>query len=35
MINPLGNQEEYNHWKKDLSLDNYYEIDHLRKDRYK
>ena len=35
MTNPLENEEEYDGWRDDLSLDNYYEVDYLRGDNYK
>jgi len=35
MINPLGDTEEHDEWKEDFSLDNHYEIDYPRGDRYK
>ena len=34
MINPLGDTEEHDEWKEDFSLDNHYEIDYPRGDRY-
>ena len=34
MINSLGDKEQYDYWREDISLDDHYEVNYLEKDKY-